>query len=121
MIRRSPDFSGCNVCVIGASRAGIGSAIAWSFKKAGASGVITGIEEAPASKDLDAFVYRQLDVTDLTDVTAFAAETSLPTWSSVNGSRSSAPLIETAFRLPVSGCQDGNRALGPGNASLLDP
>ena len=41
-------------------------------------------------------------------------------WSSGNGCLSLAPLVETAFRLPGSGCQKDNCASGSGNAPLFD-
>lgn len=58
------DFSQSSVLVIGASRAGIGAAIARAFQESGADVTITGIEEAPAEADRDRFRYRRLDVTD---------------------------------------------------------
>ena len=57
------DFSGQRVLVIGASRAGIGAAIARAFKGAGAAVTITGIEPEPAEADRDRFDYVRLDVT----------------------------------------------------------
>jgi NAD(P)-dependent dehydrogenase (short-subunit alcohol dehydrogenase family) len=69
------DFSGQNVCVIGASRAGIGAAIARAFKASGAEVMITGVEDAPAVEDQGAFAYHQLDVTDLAAVCALADAT----------------------------------------------
>ena len=67
------DFSGTDVVVIGASRAGIGAAIARSFQKAGASVTITGVEECPAEEDRNRFEYVQLDVRDTGAVARFAA------------------------------------------------
>lgn len=58
------NFSGARVLVIGASRSGIGAAIARRFKAAGAEVMITGIEDAPAEEDRGQFVYEQLDVRD---------------------------------------------------------
>jgi len=58
------DFTGRRVCVIGASRAGIGAAIARAFKSAGAEVVITGLEDQPAAEDQDRFTYHKLDVAD---------------------------------------------------------
>lgn len=69
------DFSGQSVMVIGASRAGIGAAIARAFQDAGATVAITGIEPAPAPEDADRFVYHHLDVTDTDAVRALAAAT----------------------------------------------
>jgi len=58
------DFAGATVLVIGASRAGIGAAIARQFKASGAEVAITGIEDAPAPEDRDIFQYHKLDVMD---------------------------------------------------------
>lgn len=69
----SLDFRGKSVCVVGASRAGIGAAIARAFKAAGAEVSITGMEDAPAPEDQGAFTYHQLDVTDGDAVEAFSA------------------------------------------------
>lgn len=69
------DFSGANVLVIGASRAGIGAAIARSFQDAGAQVAITGAEPSPADEDQGRFSYTQLDVTDDAAVQALATAT----------------------------------------------
>jgi NAD(P)-dependent dehydrogenase (short-subunit alcohol dehydrogenase family) len=69
------DFKGRHVMVIGASRAGIGAAIARAFQDCGASVEITGAEEAPAPEDAGRFAYSRLDVTDEAAVTALAART----------------------------------------------
>jgi len=69
------DFAGTNVLVIGASRAGIGAAIARAFQDAGANVEITGAEPAPAAEDAARFKYHQLDVTNLDAVRALAAAT----------------------------------------------
>lgn len=69
------DFAGREVLVIGASRAGIGAAIARSFQDAGATVTITGAEPEPAEEDRERFAYQQLDVTDLQAVQALAAKT----------------------------------------------
>ncbi|WP_226782489.1 SDR family NAD(P)-dependent oxidoreductase [Oceaniglobus trochenteri] len=66
------DFSGKQVLVIGASRAGIGAAIARAFQDRGAEVAITGIEPAPDPQDRDRFTYHQLDVTDTAAVAALA-------------------------------------------------
>ena len=66
------DFSGDEVLVVGASRAGIGAAIARAFQLAGARVTITGIEPSPADEDRGRFDYVQLDVTDDSAVEAFA-------------------------------------------------
>lgn len=75
MPRAAFDFSGAEVLVIGASRAGIGAAIARAFQDAGARVRITGAEPEPAQEDRGRFPYAQLDVTDLTAVQALAATT----------------------------------------------
>ena len=69
------DFSGAEVLVIGASRAGIGAAIARAFQTAGAIVGITGAEPEPAPQDRGRFTYTQLDVTDTTAVAALAEAT----------------------------------------------
>lgn len=69
------DFAGCNVLVVGASRAGIGAAIARAFQSAGGDVTITGAEGVPAPEDQGRFAYVQLDVTDLVQVCALAAAT----------------------------------------------
>lgn len=66
------DFSGANVLVVGASRAGIGAAIARAFQDAGARVTITGAEAEPAAEDRNRFPYHQLDVTNLEAVHALA-------------------------------------------------
>ena len=67
------DFSGARVLVVGASRAGIGAAIARAFQEAGAVVAITGAEGEPAEQDRARFAYTQLDVTDGDAVRAMAA------------------------------------------------
>jgi NAD(P)-dependent dehydrogenase (short-subunit alcohol dehydrogenase family) len=69
------DFSGAEVLVVGASRAGIGAAIAHGFHAAGAQVTITGVEPEPAETERH-FAYAQLDVTDGDAVRALAAATS---------------------------------------------
>ena len=69
------DFSGASVLVIGASRAGIGAAIARAFQSAGATVAITGAEPEPAAEDRGRFPYIQLDVTDQSAIAALAANT----------------------------------------------
>ena len=61
--------------VIGASRAGIGAAIARSFQDAGAHVTITGVETESSPEDRDRFSYVQLDVTDTAAVNALAGAT----------------------------------------------
>lgn len=58
------DFSNRKALVVGASRAGIGSAIAAAFKAASADVMITGVEPEPAPADRGVYTYRQFDVTD---------------------------------------------------------
>jgi len=70
------DFSGKHVLVVGASRAGIGAAIARAFKARGADVAITGVEDLPAPEDQGAFAYHKLDVTDGSAVRALAEELS---------------------------------------------
>lgn len=69
------DFSSQHVLVIGASRAGIGAAIARAFKSAGAEVAITGVEDAPAPEDQGKFAYHKMDVTDLAAVRGLAGAT----------------------------------------------
>ena len=66
------DFSGRRVVVIGASRGGIGAAIAAAFAQCGASATITGVEPEPIESDRGRYPYAQLDVTDAGAVQAFA-------------------------------------------------
>lgn len=65
-------FAGAVVVVVGASRAGIGAAIARAFQEAGADVSITGAEPQPAEADRGRFAYHQLDVRDDTAVRALA-------------------------------------------------
>ncbi len=58
------DFGGRNVLVVGASRGGIGSAIAAGFTECGASVRITGAEPEPIAQDQGRYLYTQLDVAD---------------------------------------------------------
>ena len=67
------DFTGMDVLVVGASRAGIGAAIARAFQAAGAKVAITGAEPAPAEEDRGRFPYTRLDVTNLEAVRALAS------------------------------------------------
>jgi NAD(P)-dependent dehydrogenase (short-subunit alcohol dehydrogenase family) len=67
------EFAGAAVVVIGASRAGIGAAIARAFQDAGADVTITGAEPEPAAEDRGRFAYHTLDVRDGAAVEAFAA------------------------------------------------
>lgn len=67
------DFQGAEVLVVGASRAGIGAAIARAFQDAGARVAITGAEPEAAAEDMARFAYTQLDVTDGAAVRDLAA------------------------------------------------
>lgn len=69
------DFSDTSVLVIGASRAGIGAAIARAFQDAGADVTITGIEPEAAEEDRDRFEYVCLDVMNGDAVAALADQT----------------------------------------------
>lgn len=69
------DYSAARVLVIGASRAGIGAAIARAFQTAGAEVAITGAEPEPAEEDRARFAYTQLDITDLAAIESLAAKT----------------------------------------------
>lgn len=64
------DFTDAQVLVVGASRGGIGAAVARGFRDAGATVWITGAEPGPDPDD--GFDYTQLDVTDTSAVRAFA-------------------------------------------------
>ncbi len=66
------DYSDANVLVIGASRAGIGAAIARAFQSSGATVSITGVEDEPAERDRNRFTYIQMDVTDTDAVRGLA-------------------------------------------------
>lgn len=68
------DYSGAQVLVVGASRAGIGASIARAFAAAGATVAITGAEPAPVDEDRH-FAYTQLDVTDLDAVQRLSGKT----------------------------------------------
>ncbi len=71
--RLTCDFTRTAVIVIGASRGGIGTAIAEAFAAAGADVMITGVEAEAIGCDLP---YVQLDVTDNDAVNAFAKDRS---------------------------------------------
>ena len=70
------DFSEKSVLIVGASRGGIGSAIASAFKAAGADVAITGVEAEPVEEDRGRYPYTQLDVTDGDAIDALVAERS---------------------------------------------
>jgi NAD(P)-dependent dehydrogenase (short-subunit alcohol dehydrogenase family) len=74
MADASFDFSGATVVVVGASRGGIGAAIARGFGDAGAAVHITGAEPEPMPEDAARFAYTRLDVTDTRAVRDFAAQ-----------------------------------------------
>lgn len=69
------DFAGRDVLVVGASRGGIGTAIASRFVSAGANVCITGIEPEPLNEIKELCDYAQLDVTDDDSVAALAQRT----------------------------------------------
>ncbi len=73
-MQASFDFKSSSVLVVGASRAGIGAAIARAFQTAGADVTITGVEDQPAEEDRARFHYEKLDVTDTQAVRAFGAK-----------------------------------------------
>lgn len=66
------NFSDKRVLVVGASRGGIGSAIAAAFTEAGATVHITGVEPEPVEADRGRYAYTQLDVTDDAAIAALA-------------------------------------------------
>jgi NAD(P)-dependent dehydrogenase (short-subunit alcohol dehydrogenase family) len=68
------EFHGKRVLVVGASRAGIGAAIADGFSGCGAHVTITGIEPLPIEHYVDRYPYYQLDVTDERAVNRLAGE-----------------------------------------------
>jgi NAD(P)-dependent dehydrogenase (short-subunit alcohol dehydrogenase family) len=70
------DFTGKQALVVGASRGGIGSAIAAGFAECGASVRITGVESEPVPADQGRYPYTQLDVADAGAVARLAAELS---------------------------------------------
>jgi len=71
--RTAFDFGGRNVLVVGASRGGIGSAIAAGFAECGASVRITGAEPEPIAQDQGRYPYTQIDVADPDAVQRLAA------------------------------------------------
>ncbi len=70
--KTSFDFTGAKVLVIGASRGGIGAAVARAFQDAGAEVEITGVEPYCIEEDATRFGYSQLDVTNTDEVYKFA-------------------------------------------------
>lgn len=73
MTKAAFDFAGCEVLVVGASRGGIGAAIAEAFASAGASVHVTGIEATPPVPVQAARDYTSLDVQDADAVCRLAA------------------------------------------------
>lgn len=69
------DFSGRAVLVVGASRGGIGCAIAAGFAECGATVHVTGAEPEPIESERGRYPYTQLDVTDALAVKRLAAAT----------------------------------------------
>ena len=63
-VKSAFDFSGRVVLVIGASRGGIGAAVAAGFAECGATVHITGAEPEPIEQDRGRYAYTQLDVAD---------------------------------------------------------
>jgi NAD(P)-dependent dehydrogenase (short-subunit alcohol dehydrogenase family) len=68
------DFTGPTVLVAGASRGGIGSAIAAGFTECGARVRITGAETEPIAADRGRYPYAQLDIADAEAVQRLARE-----------------------------------------------
>jgi NAD(P)-dependent dehydrogenase (short-subunit alcohol dehydrogenase family) len=66
------DFTGRSVLVVGASRDGIGVAIAADFVECGAAVRITGAEPEPIAADQERYPYTQLDISDPAAVQALA-------------------------------------------------
>jgi NAD(P)-dependent dehydrogenase (short-subunit alcohol dehydrogenase family) len=75
-LKHAFDFSGQTVLVVGASRGGIGSAIAAGFVECGATAHITGAEPEPIASDKGRYPYTQLDITDPVAVQRLADATS---------------------------------------------
>ncbi len=67
------DYSGTRIVVIGASRGGIGAAIARAFQDAGANVEITGVEDRCIPEDAERFAYTKLDITDAQAVSEYAS------------------------------------------------
>jgi NAD(P)-dependent dehydrogenase (short-subunit alcohol dehydrogenase family) len=63
-IKAAFDFTGRQVLVVGASRGGIGAAIAAGFAECGAAVQITGAEAEPIAADQGRYPYSQLDIAD---------------------------------------------------------
>jgi NAD(P)-dependent dehydrogenase (short-subunit alcohol dehydrogenase family) len=68
------DFTGKQALVVGASRGGIGAAIAAGFAECGAAVRITGVEPQPIAEDQGRYPYTQLDVGDPAAVQRLADE-----------------------------------------------
>jgi len=73
-VKTAFEFAGRNVLVIGASRGGIGSAIAAGFAECGAAVRITGAEPEPIAADQGRYPYVQLDVADAAAVDELASK-----------------------------------------------
>ena len=69
------DFSSKRALIIGASRGGIGTAIARGLVEAGADVSITGAEAEPISELRGRFNYNQLNVTDTDAIRSLAEAT----------------------------------------------
>jgi len=63
-VRAAFEFTDRSVLVVGASRGGIGAAIAAGFAECGASVRITGAEPEPVTADRGRYPYTQLDIAD---------------------------------------------------------
>jgi NAD(P)-dependent dehydrogenase (short-subunit alcohol dehydrogenase family) len=68
----APGFEGKRIAVVGASRGGIGAAIAHAFADAGAEVMITGAEAVPEASEAGRFDYTSMDVTSDDAVASFA-------------------------------------------------
>jgi NAD(P)-dependent dehydrogenase (short-subunit alcohol dehydrogenase family) len=63
-VKTAFDFTGKQVLVVGASRGGIGAAIAAGFAECGGAVRITGAEPEPIAADQGRYPYSQLDIAD---------------------------------------------------------
>jgi NAD(P)-dependent dehydrogenase (short-subunit alcohol dehydrogenase family) len=72
-VRAAFEFTGRSALVVGASRGGIGAAIAAGFAECGASVRITGAEPEPVEADRGRYPYTQLDIADPDAVERMAA------------------------------------------------
>lgn len=92
-VTQALDFSSRHVLVVGASRGGIGNAIAAAFAACGADVEITGAEAEPIEDQRGRYPYHCLDVTDDTAVAALAARFERLD-ALVNCAGTSAPILE---------------------------